>query len=386
MDAGPNMKKRKRIWTLSIILAILLVCLWLPVGSTAAVSELPAGSDLQKKAQQAFVEGRYADAAAINLKIAGNHRSGSSSSRRYAVLMLGRLYGNNLVDLAKAITWHRTYLNEYAGPREVPYYRQKLALFEQLIPHEKAFAAYQEIRHANAGDQLAVEKYEALLADHPGFPLKAKVLKELGYAYGRLDKSYRSFRSFQDLSQIGGEEFSAEEQMAYGKVRRNLTLAVIAWTVVILLWAAALMMNPWVRMTRASVRTFMIGALFWLLLAAIRLPSYYAIAGSTEDNPFPHAAVYIAAALNVAVLFWLLLLTRGKFWQDRPKALLWISPLLALLMSVSVFYLFLFYQPRGSETVDAFAAQYRRWADAGGNPGGGGAQPVSRQDGIEGRH
>jgi hypothetical protein len=121
-------------------------------------------------------------------------------------------------------------------------------------------------------------------------------------------------------------------------------------------------------MTRTSIRNFMIWPVLWLLLAAIRLPSYYAIAGA-DENPFPHAAVYVAAVFNIAVLFWLLLLTRGKFWQSRPRALLWLSPVLILLMTVAVWYLFLFHQPQGAVIIDAFADKYRHRAEVSQNPG-----------------
>lgn len=346
-----------------ILLALLAGLLWPQHDALAGRNK---AEELQKLAQQAFAKGEYAEAEAINLNIAINHPG--TGARRYAVQILAGLYENNLVDLENAVRWYRVFLNEYAGPGQVPFVQEKLIFLEELKPHEKAFATYQEIRHANADDLFAVRKYESLLEEHPDFPLKPRVLKELGYAYGRLDKSYRSYRAFQALAESGSNEFSAEEKMAYGKVRSNLILAVIAWMIILLFWAAALSMDPWARISRASIITFMIFASLWLLLAAVRLPSYYAVTAGGEENLFPPVAVYVAAALNIPVLFWVLLLTRGKFWQSRPRALLWLSPLLTLLMTVSAFYLFLFYQPDGSRIVDAFAGQYGRWIEAVRNP------------------
>jgi hypothetical protein len=71
----------------------------------------------------------------------------------------------------------------------------------------------------------------------------------------------------------------------------------------------------------------------------------------------------MAAGLNLTVLFWMLLLTNGRFWQARPAALRWLSPLLTLIMTASVFYLLWIYQPNGPQITDLFSAQYQRWTE-----------------------
>lgn len=346
------------------LLALIWVLLSLPL--TGLALEDPLADELKKKAQQAFVAGRYAEAAASNLEIAAQHPE--SSARRYAIQMLGTLYENNLVDIGKAIKWHREFMENYADPRQVSFYQEKLASLEkvQQQKQDEAFATYQKIRLANKGDEVMVEKFEALLAKHPDFLLKAEVQRELGYAYVRLDKRRESYQAFQDLSRSGGAQFSADDRNAFEKADRHWLLTKawggLVWGVVAILWAAVLLMNPWERMTRASLRTFMIWAVLWLLLSAVRIPSFHAINSSADAFIFPDAAVYILAALNLPVLFWLLLLTKGKFWQTRPRALFWASPPLTLLMTTAVFYLFLIHQPNGTEIMDAFAAKYRHWA------------------------
>jgi hypothetical protein len=341
------------------------VLLLLPLAGLAA-EEDPVADELKKKAQQAFVASRYAEAAASNLEIARKHPD--SEARRYAVQMLGTLYENNLVDIKKAIKWHREFLEKYATPQQAPFYKEKLASLEKLQQEkqDEAFATYQEILFANKGDEVMVERFEALLAKYPEFLLKAQVQREMGYAYARLDKRRQSYQAFQDLSRSGGGQFSADDRIALEKADRHWLLTRVwgglAWGVVAILWAAVLLMKPWERMTRSSLRTFMIGALLWLLLSAARIPSFHAINSTGDAFLFPDAAVYIAAGLNLPVLFWLLLLTRGKFWRTRPRALLWISPPLTLAMTTAVFYLFLIYQPNGTEIMDAFAAKYRHWA------------------------
>ncbi|MCM2359961.1 MAG: hypothetical protein NDI77_17550 [Geobacteraceae bacterium] len=352
-----------------LLLALFGALLLLPLAGLAAEEDTLA-DELKKKAQQAFVAGRYAEAAASNLEIAEKHPE--SPARRYAVQMLGTLYENNLVDVRKAVKWHREFLDKYADPRQAPFYKEKLASLEKLMHQEQAFATYQAIRFANKGDEVMVAQFEALLAKHPDFLLRAEIQRELGYAYARLDKRQQSYQAFQDLARSGGQQFSADDRTAYDKASHHWQLTnswgAIAWGVVVILWGAALLMKPWERMTRASLRMFMIWAVLWLLLAASRIPSFHAIDSSADEFLFPDAAVYIAAALNLPVLFWLLLLTRGNFWQTRPRVLRWASPPLTLLMTTAVFYLFLIHQPNGAKIMDAFAAKYRHWAGEWQNP------------------
>ena len=64
------------------------------------------------------------------------------------------------------------------------------------------------------------------------------------------------------------------------------------------------------------------------------------------------------AALNITVLLWLMLLTRGEIWETRPKTLRWICPPLTVVMTAAVIYLFIAYQPNGPEIADVFAVKY----------------------------
>ncbi len=286
--------------------------------------------------------------------------------------MLGNLYENNLVDLKKAMKWYGVYRDEYADARQAIVYRDKISLLAALLPQEQAFADYQAIRFSNAGDKAVVERYEALLARRPDFLLKAEVQRELGQAYDRLDKRGQSYLAFQYLVQRGGKDVTESDRLAHAKARRHWRMttvwAGVAWGVVAVLWAAALLMKPWEGMTRASLKTFMIVSCLWLLLAASRIPSFYAIDSSADQFRFPDSVVYIAAVINLPVLFWLLLLTSGNFWQTRRRALLWLSPLLTVLMTTAVLYLFFIYQPNGPKIMDDFAVKYRGWFETGQNP------------------
>lgn len=352
-----------------LVLAFFVGLLWLPLVGPASPASTSA-DELQKKAQQAFVKGRYADAEAVNLEITAKHPG--SKARRYAVQMLGSLYENNLVDLRKAMKWYGVYRDEYADPRQAAFYSDKIFVLATLLPQERAFADYQAIRFSNAGDEAVVERFEALLARRPDFLLKTEVKRELGQAYDRLDKRKLSYLAFQELVQRGGKDVTESDRLAYAKTGRHWRMttvwAGVAWGVVAILWAAALLMKPWERLTRASFKTFVIGSCLWLLLAASRIPSFHAIDSSADQFRFPDSAVYIAAVINLPVLFWLLLLTRGKFWQTRRRALLWLSPLLTVLMTTAVLYLFFIYQPNGPKIMDDFAVKYRGWFETGQNP------------------
>lgn len=325
----------------------------------------PAVDELKQKAQHAYINGRYAEAAAIDLEIAEKHPE--SEAARYAVQMLGTLYEDNIVDIKKAIKWDREYLEKYASPRQVSYYKEKLASLEKLMQQEEAFKTYQSILFANQGDEVMVKKFEALLKEHPDFLLKDKVQRELGYAYTRLDKRRQSYLAFEALSGNGEKKLSTSDQLAFETASRywqeTSAWGWVAWGVVVILWIGVLLMKPWKQLTESSIRTFLILALLWILLTAIRMPTFYSMETTGYPIVIPDTVVYIAAGLNLTVLFWLLLLTKGKFWQPRPRALRWLSPVLTLLMTTAVFYLLIIHQPNGPQILDVFSAQYQRWAE-----------------------
>lgn len=342
------------------VLMLLVSLFFLPLAGYAA-QDGPAVNELKQKAQHAYINGSYAEAEALNLEIAKKHPA--SEARRHAVQMLGTLYENNLVDIKKAIKWDREFLEKYADPRQVPFYKEKLASLEKLTSQEEAFKTYQAILSADQGDEVMAQKFEALLSAHPEFLLKDKVLSELGYAYTRMDKSRQSYLAFQAISGNNGKKLSSSDQAAYeaaGRHWKETTVwAWVAWAVVAALWAAVLLMNPWKQLTRSSIRNFLIMVFLWALLNAIRMPTFYSIETGGYPIVIPDTVVYTVAGLNLTVLFWLLLLTRGKFWQTRPRALRWLSPVLTLLMTAAVLYLFLVYYPNGPAIIDIFADTFR---------------------------
>ncbi len=336
----------------------------LPLAGFTA-QDSPAVNELKQKAQHAYISGCYTEAVAIDLEIAEKHPQ--SEAARYAVQMLGTLYEDNLIDIKKAIKWDRKFLEKYAAPRQVSFYKKKLASLEKLIKQEEAFKIYQKIRFANEGDEIMVKKFKALLEDHPDFLLKDKVQRELGYAYARMDKRRQSYLAFEALSGNGEKKLSSSDRVAYETASRywkeTSAWGWVAWGVVVALWVAVLLMKPWKQLNRSSVRTFLILAVLWVVLTAIRMPTFYSMETTGSPIIIPDTVVYIGAGLNLTVLLWLLLLTRGKFWQTRPRALRWLSPVLTLLMTTAVFYLFIIHQSNGPQIIDVFSAQYQRWAE-----------------------
>jgi len=341
------------------ILTLLVSLFLLPLAGFAA-QDSPAVNELKQKAQHAYINGRYAEAAAFNLEIAGKHPE--SEARRYAVQMLGTLYENNLVDIKKAIKWDREFLKKYADPRQVFFYKEKLVSLEKLGSQEEAFKTYQSIRSGDQGDEIMVKKFEELLQEHPDFILKDKVLSELGFAYDRLDNDRQSYLAFQALAGNGKKKLSTSDQLAYETASRHwketTAWAWVAWAVIVMLWAAVLLMKPWKRLTWKSIRMFLIWPVLWLLLNAVRMPTFYSLETGGYPIVIPDTVVYMLAGLNLTVLFWLLLLTRGECWQTRPRALRWLSPVLTLLMTAAFLYLFFIYQPNGPEIIDVFAETF----------------------------
>ncbi len=344
-----------------LILTLLGSLFLLPLFGFAA-QDSPAVKELKQKAQHAYVDRRYAEAAAIDLEIAEKHPE--TEARRYAVQMLGTLYEDNLVDIKKAIKWDREFLEKYAAPRQVSFYKEKLASLEKLMNQEQAFKTYQAIRFANAGDEIMVKKFEALLKERPDFLLKVDVLRELGYAYDRMDKRRQSYLAFKAIAAHNGEnKLSASDRVAYEAASRHWQMSWAwvwaAWAVIVVLWAVVLLMNPWKQLSRTSIRTSLILALLWVLLTAIRMPTFYSMETGGYPIVIPDTVVFMVAGLNLTVLFWVLLLSRGKFWQTHPRALRWLSPVLTLLMTTAVLYLFFVYYPNGPAIVDIFVDTLR---------------------------
>jgi hypothetical protein len=186
------------------------------------------------------------------------------------------------------------------------------------------------------------------------------------HAYDRLDKRQQSYLAFKAIASHNGEKkLSSSDGVAYKEASRHLqmswTWAWVAWAVIVMLWAAVLLMRPWQRLTRASIRKFLLWPVLWIVLTAAAMPTFYSLETTGYPIVIPDTAVYIAAGLNLIILFWLLLLPRGKFWQTRPLALRWLSPALTLLMTISVIYLFVIYQPNGPEIIDVFAVKLHHW-------------------------
>ncbi len=354
----------RRIKLISALILTLLVSLSLLPRAGWADQDSPAADELKQKAQQAYVEGRYAEAAAANLEIAEKYSQ--SEARHYAVQLLGAIYEENLVDLRKAIKWDTEFLEKYADSRQGPVYKEKIAFLENLLPQEAAFRSYQAITFGKDSDEVLVQKYEALLKECPDFLLKDRVKSELGYAYARLDKREKSYRAFQSITSDGGEKkLSSSDLATYKDARRywqmSWTWAWIAWAVIVVLWTAVLLMRPWRRITWASSKKFLIWPLSWLLLTGACLPLYYKMEITGYPIVIPISTAIIAIGLNLIVLFWLLLLVKGNFWRSRPLALRVFSPILTLVMTTAVFYLFVVYHPQGPYITDVFGVKYVYW-------------------------
>ncbi len=353
--------------TIKTLFVFTLLCILFNLPLTGFAEDNLVVKELKEKAQKAFIEGRYSDAADTYLEIAGKHPE--SRERHYAVQMLGTIYENNIVDIRKAIKWDREYLKKYANQQQVSFYKEKVASLEKMLSQEQAFKIYQGIRFADKGDEFMVKQFERLLKEHPDFLLKAEVERELGYAYARLDKRKQSRQAFQALSKTEGHKLSSSEQLALKTAELDWEMSSVvawaAWAAIAILWAVVLLMKPWKQLTRTSIRSFLILAVVWVLMTAGAMPFFYRINTSADKYVLRDTLVYAAVVLNLTILVWLLLLTRGQFWQKRPRALHWAAPILTLLMTTAVFYLLIIYYPNGPDIIDVFADKYEHWIAAG---------------------
>ncbi len=347
----------------ALIFALLLSPLYLPQAG-ADDQNRSVVEELKQKAQNAYVERRYAEAAALDSEIAENYPD--SEARRYAVQILGNIYEENLVDLKQTIRWDHEFLEKYADSRQAPGYTEKLAFLEKLLPQEAAFKTYQAIRSSNDDDGALVKKYEALLKEQPNFLLKDNIEIELGYAYGRMDERHKSYLAFQSIvSREGENKLPMKDRAVYEAARRywqmSWTGAWVAWFVVVVLWAVVLRMKPWEQLTWASSKKFMLWPVLWVLLTAAIMPFFSSLETGGYSMPIPQTTVFIASGLNISILFWLLLLSRGAFWLTRPRALRFFIPALTIVMTVAVYYLMVVYHPYGPYITDVFAVKLAYW-------------------------
>jgi hypothetical protein len=285
---------------------------------------------------------------------------------------LGTIYEDHLIDIEKAIRWDSEYLDKYAGDRQATFYQEKLAGLQKLVDQkqEQAFKAYQAIRFAQDGDEALVKKLEALLKQYPSFQQKDEVLHDLAFTYSRLDERKKSSLAFQTLGSnklTPIDKVIAESEYRYARMRT--TWAWVAWAVIAMLWAVVLWMKPWQRLTWGSARKFILWPILWLLVSAAGMPLFFNLDTTGYPVQVSLITILIAVGLNLIVLFWLLLLLHGKPWLTRPRVLRWLTPVLALLMTTVVFYLFVAYQPNGPLLVDkcllkydSFRSEFEEWA------------------------
>jgi hypothetical protein len=345
------------------LLALFVTLFWHPL-TVLAAQDGPEVTELKQKAQKAYVAGLYNEAVTLYLEIVREHPE--SQARRNAVQMLGTIYEDNLVDVKKAIKWDREYLKKYADSRQVPFYTEKVASLEKLekkASEEDAFKTYHKIKFANKGDTYLVKNYEALLKVHPDFSLKAEVQKEIAYAYDRMNKPKESYAALQALAaQNPGQKLSSTDQIMAEADHKywemSTTWKWVALAVVATLWGIVLMMKPWKRLDRASIRLILIWTGIWVLLMASRMPTFYSMENEGYQFVIKDTEIYTMAALNLPVILWVILLTRGNFWLNRPALLRWTSPLLTLVMTLAVIYLFIACHPNGPAIVSVFGVKY----------------------------
>ena len=344
--------------------AFLAINLALPLLSVAGGLDGPSVDELKQKAQKAYIEHHYKDAAALDAEIADKYPQ--SDARRYAVLMLGNIYEENFVDLKQAIKWDREFLKGYADYRQARAYREKIAFLEKMLPQESVFREYQAIKTSGDTGKVLAKKYEALLKHHPDFMLKDSIESELGYTYASLDEREKSYEAFKVIASEGKNRLSATDRASYGDVRRywrmTTTWAYAAWFVIAALWAWVIAMRPWKRLSWRSARRFMIYPALWVIGIISCIPIYNDLHVEGYPIIIPISAMFIAGGLNLIVLLWLLLLVRGQYWQTRPRFLRMCSPVLTLVMTVAVLYLCVVYYPQGPHITDLFRVKYKYWS------------------------
>lgn len=323
----------------------------------------PEIAQLKAQSQSAFLKGDFAQAIKLDERIA--QACQTCPAHRYAVQMLGTLYEDRVVDLNKAIKWDREFLDKYAINEQIPFYKEKIATLQKLLSQEQAFRAYQAIQFAHLEDEALVVRFTEFLKQYPDFQYKDKIESDMAYAYARMDERKKSAQAFQAIASSSKAKLSSADQAEYEAESRYSFMrwggAVIAWSVIGVLWIAILWMRPWRQLDRRFVRKFLLWPILWLVITAASIPVFLSLEVEGYPVVVPATTVYLAAGLNLVVLLWIMLMLKAPIWQGRPRTMRWLTPVLALAMTCSVFYLWVAYQDNGPWIVDLSIVKYKYW-------------------------
>jgi hypothetical protein len=350
-----------------LIFAILSLAIFAPTpklrSATPAEQDTPKIIQLKEQAQAAFLKGDFAQSARLDEQIA--QKCQSCPSHRYAVQMLGTLYEDRVVDLNKAIKWDREFLDKYAINEQISLYREKIASLQKLQAQEQAFKAYQAIKFANPDDEALVARYSEFLKKYPDFQFNAQIESDIGYAYSRMDQRKKSAEAFQAMASStqtkisGADLVEYETEQRYARMRGAWGWA--AWAVIAALLVAVLWGRPWRGVSRSFARKFLIWPILWVVVTAASIPIFLSLETAGYPIVVPAITIYFAAGLNLVVLLWIMLMLKATFWQGRPRTMRWMSPVLAVAMTTSVFYLWVVYQEQGPHIVDLSIVKYKYW-------------------------
>lgn len=345
--------------------AIYLFCIWAFVSAQPVPHSIVLDdAQLQKMAHQAFMQSKYKDAAQYNLRIANNFPA--SKHRRYAVMMLGMIYENNLFRYDSAIYWYKEFLAKYAKARQADAMLRRIEFMNGLGEHREAHIAFRKIQLSEDSIEQRIKKLEAFVAAHPNFPVMKDVLMFLAGDYkaaGKYWKYYRAFNMGLALDTASSPELRARYRSYARSIFIRSLIARLGWLYLIILFIWTLFLKPWKTISMQACRNFCKYIIAWAILAITGVTAYKFGIADADNNPFSILQVIAFLCVNFLVLGWMFLFQQTEFWKKQNRVLTYLLPLFALLSSVFLSWIVLCTQEAWIGVTDEFMVQWKDFFD-----------------------
>jgi tetratricopeptide (TPR) repeat protein len=343
----------------SIVPVIVLLVLAIGLVSTSGEPESQVQS-LQQAAHQSYTDKRYTEAVALYqelLQVApqGDHRA-------HAIRMLGMINDFNLFNLDAALTWYGQYLKEFAAAdRMTTTIRWRLDLIRNLGEHREAYVAFQKVKLLDQNTPQRLKALATLMETYPDYDKKYEVAEALAWEYRHARQYGKSYGMFK-VAAMGNPTIPADkkgEQLAEPRrTWKRSVYAKVCWLFILIVVVCTILLQPWRQVDREQVKH--IAPLFaaWLLIMVAGVVLYIVKVRHYTENPFTIPDVVVLLTAGLVVLGWAFMFGNAPLWKTGSQILVLVPPLAAILLSLAVFYLYLYHQKEWIMIMYDFLEQY----------------------------
>lgn len=330
-----------------------------------SVSILYADS-LQRQAHKQFINKQYRKAASTNLSIVADTNT-SINDRRYAMQMLGTLYENHLLQFDSAAFWFEQFNEKYASITQHDYYKNKISFLRGLKGNEiKGYSIVQKAIFASNDLQEQVKLLEDGLALAPQLPNRKKVLiflSQKAYDAGMYAKAYKTMLQLQEMAP---GILAGELKDRYSKVRtiyQQSIIARISWAIVILLFLIVIFSTSYKLISFKALKKLYYLIIGWTLFSIILLIIYFIRINRLDHNPFSIFSIFIAIFLLLVITVWIFFARFSLLNRSSYTKTIIVLPLCSFILTLAVWFLFLYYQPERTKILYEFSERYMHWIE-----------------------